>query len=217
MDFPFHFDLNRGSTPEGIFEQISGLRKRIAAWDRGAALRVLAGLQLRPEFQVHQTRLDLATRLVVIEAKGQVRPNRSDLVKLINRDLARSGSALLEDPAEDFFIAPVCTNAGEFHIAEGLWEKSANFTESVIEAFSRLPDAPVKQQALDHAYAALSISQILIERAYLRRFQEGFGIPKSNIPLPSQKTLDALRGCLENQYLALPTGWRHDSGSGCGR
>lgn len=192
MDFPFPFDFKDGSSPEGIFESVSGLRKRIATWDRGAALRALAGLQLRPEFQAHQTRFDLATRLVVIEARGQHRPMRSDLIKLINRDLSRAGTALLEDPAEDFFIAPVCTDVGEFHIAEGLWEKSASFTENIIEAFGRLPDNVIKTRALDHAYAVLSIGQIMIDRANLDRFQLGSGKPKKDVPLPPQKSLDRI-------------------------
>ncbi|MCJ8159946.1 hypothetical protein, partial [Sphingomonas sp. LaA6.9] len=37
------------------------------------------------------------------------------------------------------------------------------------------------------------------------------------IPADKKERDYDLRGCLENQYLALPTGWRHDSGSGCGR
>lgn len=182
--------MGRASMPNGIFEQVSGLRDRISRWDHDRTLAILAGLQLCPQYQANAVRLELATRMVIVTANGGIVPNRGDLWKLLNRDLARSGSALLEDPVEDFFVTPVCTSAGEFHILEGPWEKAAFHTEDLIEAFERLPADPIRDVALAHVYAALSVSQFLVERAGLRRFELGGGDDKKDIPLPAQRHID---------------------------
>lgn len=191
----FDFDalsamMDRASTLSSIFERIFGLRDRISKWDHDRTLAILAGLQFCPQYQANTVRLELATRMVVATANGSAIPNRGDLWKLLNRDLARSGSAMLEDPVEDFFVTPVCTSAGEFHILEGLWEKAAHHTEDLIKAFERLPADPIRDGALAHVYAALSVSQILVERARLHRFELGGGQDKKDIPLPAQRHID---------------------------
>lgn len=184
--------MDRASIPNGIFEQVSGLRDRVSKWDHDRTLAILAGLQLCPQYQANAVRLELATRMVIVTANGGIVPNRGDLWKLLNRDLARSGSALLEDPVEDFFVTPVCTSAGEFHILEGPWEKAALHTEDLIEAFEKLPADPIRDGALAHVYAALSVSQILVKRAGLRRFELGGGDDKKDIPLPAQRHIDRI-------------------------
>lgn len=157
-----------------------------------ATVATLAGLQTEPQFQANLVRLEWATRLVLILARGERKPGRRDLHRLLNVVLDKARVNLLEDPIEDFFVEPVPTPEGDFLILSGTWEQAGFYTETMLSAFARLPNGEPKLDALHWAKALLRLSDALVRRADLQRRQVGSGDPKGVMNLPDQLKLNSL-------------------------
>ena len=158
----------------------------------GPTVAALAGLQTEPQFQANLVRTEWAIRLVLALARGTRQPSRSDLHQLLNTALSKARVNLLEDPIEDFFVEPVPTTEGDFLLLSGTWEQAAFYTETLISAFKRLPDAEPKRDALHWASTLLRLSDVLVRRAQLERRAIGGGDPKGRIKLPSSARLKTL-------------------------
>ncbi len=178
--------------PSEACEKVANLRSSIERLDRNDTLATLAGLQTAPEWQAHTIRLDWATRLVAAYAKGQVKLKRAGLGTLLNGLLSKADITRLEDPIEDFFVAPIVTRGGEFLTFLSAWEKAVFHTENILEAFEALPEGGPKAEVLMCAHALLVVGQEIVRRAELDRWTVGFGQPAGSMKLPSERRLRLL-------------------------
>lgn len=178
--------------PRELYEKAPSLKAFVSVLDRDHALSVLGGLQTFPDLQANTIRMDWAMRLVAADARGSRRLERSEWQTFLNDQLCDSGINRLEDPIEDFFVAPVITSEGEFSVILSCWENPAFHTEQLIEAFSQLRDGDAKEEALNNVFALLTLSDAMARRAGLARRMSGSGEPFNDLKLPSQGRLDEL-------------------------
>lgn len=179
-------------TPSDATINFPDLEKSLQDLDPIATVAILAGLQTDPSFQANIVRLEWATRLVLAIARGEREPDRSDINQLLNVALDNARVNLLEDPIEDFYVEPVPTVQGDFLLLSGTWEQAGFYTETLVSAFTRLPDAEPKRDALHWAMALLRLSDALVRRAGLERRQIGGGHPAGHMELPDQDALSSL-------------------------
>lgn len=184
------------SAPSELPRDVLAAAPKLAASLRGldpiATVAILAGLQTDPRFQANTVRLDWATRLVLALSRGAKKPSRADLDRLLNVSLPQARIAVLEDPIEDFFVEPIPTQQGDFLIFTGTWEQAGFYTETLIDAFSSLPEGEPKDDALQWCSAALRISSALVARSGVGRRHVGAGDAAGALVLPSERELKAL-------------------------
>ncbi len=172
------------ATPAEALVIDAALEANFGAFDQLPLILTLAGLQTEPALQANLVRLEWATRLALLHARGDREPDRDALTILLNDMLATARIPLLEDPIEDVMVEPVCTPRGEYLLLTGTWEKAGYYTETVIGAFWSLPDGEPKSEALDQIFALLDLSDLLVRRAGLDRYALGWGTPQSALALP---------------------------------
>ena len=166
----------------------------LKGWDKLHAVQVISGLLTVPDLHANGIRLDWLLRLVISKANGSHKVLRKDLVRVLNKGLAEAGVNRLEDPNEDLFCDLVATRLGNFRIFPGQWELAAPYTQTLIEAFERLPDAPPKTNALKSVHALLALSNMLAERASVDRTTLAGSHPFVEIKLPTERELRHLAG-----------------------
>jgi len=178
------------SLPCEVCEKLPKFKTWLTRLDRSHALASLAALQAMPEYHANTIRLDWAMRLVAAFANGKERLNREKLAMLLNVSLKKADVTRLEDPIEDFFVAPIITREGEFLTFQSTWENAAFHTEVLLEAFRALPDDQPKRDALACAHALLLVGNAIIERKGLERWVPGSGQPAQTMKLPSQHRIN---------------------------
>ncbi len=177
--------------PSDIYNQAPKIVGWLAKLDKKHALETLAGLQIRPEFHANTVRLNWATRLVASYASGSQKLKRDKLVALLNIQLKKAGINRLEDPIEDFFVAPIVTRGGEFVAFQSSWYNATFHTEVLLEAFAELPEGQPKNDALTSVKALLRLVDAIVKRAGLERWETGSGQPAIAMKLPSQSQINA--------------------------
>jgi hypothetical protein len=70
-----------------------------------------------------------------------------------------------EDPAEDVFIARLCTQLGTFHIFEGNWEGSTFFLERFINILDSMPETGRYEISKKCVYAILKVSDFIAKKS----------------------------------------------------
>lgn len=195
-DFPNLQDVLDGmlppSTPDDAYSKDEPAFSVVRTWNKWAAIAAIGGLMTDMRYQVNGIRLDWLLRLVISKADGKRLPKRRDLAALLNDTFEWTGVLRLEDPVEDFFCDVVPTLRGDFLIFTGHWEHAAPYTQTVLGAFESLPDAPIKIDALNRAYALLSLSDALVSRAQMERYSVRANNPWMKISLPSDERINVL-------------------------
>ena len=180
------------TTPQESLEFAPEISEMVGELDTLKAVRILSGLMTAPQFQANFNRLDWAVSLVMGLADGDKNPTRDDLDQFLNIGLPEARVDSLEDPIEDFFVESLPTARGDFLFFPGRWQNAASCTETVIQAFERLPRGEKREEALRHAYALLRLSHALVGRAGLERRAIGDGHAQGQIDLPSEADLTNL-------------------------
>ncbi len=189
-------------TPEDVLARVPVLARRLAKWDPAEALARLAGLQLEPRFHANYIRLAWATRLIASLAQGTQVPQRADLMRLVNVDLDRAEVNCMEDPCEDFFLAPIATTLGEIPIFMGTFSHSAFYLDCLLDAFQRIADEQ-DRDLLASLAALLRVSAETASRAGLARRVAGEGLRAAALALPPETRLRSLADCARWPRAAL--------------
>jgi hypothetical protein len=180
------------ATPDEAYSKDASAFSGLSAWNKRAAIATIAGLMTDPNYQVNGVRMDWLLRLVISKADGRRKPKRRDFAAILNEAFEKTGVWRLEDPVEDFLCDVVPTIRGDFLIFTGHWEHAAAYTQTVIQAFEALPDALIKSDALNRAYALLSLSDALARRAPMERHAVRAIVPWQKISLPSDGRISVL-------------------------
>ena len=97
--------------------------KRIRTFDKKDLLDKLVGVSLSPEYQSNLNRITVLIHVALVEAAGQKRPTRNDLVSLLN-GIWYHESRINEDPAEDVFVSAVSLPIGQYRLFNGTYPAS---------------------------------------------------------------------------------------------
>ncbi len=180
------------STPRDSFALAQGQLDVIRTWKRPQAIAAAAGMLTNLGYHAHVVRIDWLVRLIVAHASGKKKPRQKDFTAVLNRALVTARVASMEDPIEGFFVESVPTDRGDFLIFEGHWEGAAQYTETVLRAFERLPDAIPKVRALNAVYSLLRLSTAVVQRSGLERRAYDPGKPQSDISVASDSQIRTL-------------------------
>jgi len=199
------------STPTSAFELSEADLSELESWKKPQAVALIAGMLTDVRFHTHVVRLDWLQRLVVSRANGRKKPKKRDLGSILNQGMGAARIAFMEDEIEGFFVEALPTSRIDGLIFEGHWEGAAQYTETVLRAFERLSDSPIKLDALEKAYALVRLSTALVRRTGLARRSFNKGTPKADLVLPSDDTLQKLARRVRfsrGELSALGIAWR---------
>ena len=148
-----------------------------------------ASLLTVPELQSNCIRLEVLIHLSLALGGGTRKPNDKLVAKLFSA-LGDGIAGRQEDPAEDVFVSVIRTRRGNFRILEGVWESSGFYLERAVHALELIPAGGRYNHMREAVYALLRLSDVICERAKLKRYQSGNTIPEERL---NAKALAGLR------------------------
>lgn len=154
----------------------------LSNYDLCSVVSQAAGLATAPCFQANSYRIEFLLQLAVASCDGRLRPTWRHFDHWLNRHLGVYDIACLEDPAEDAFVVNVVTAEGDYCVLGGLWEAADSATTLIIETLAELGDE-AQRAWLRPAMALLQLSDSMLKRAGLVRWQTEPSTPKGNIRL----------------------------------
>jgi len=163
-----------------ISKNLPHLLRDIRKSDRASSLAALGSLLMEPEIQSNALRIEGLIHLVDAYAEGSGKPTTSRVSSWFKEFGSFVGH--LEDPAEDIFVGNVGTADGGYRLLEGLWEGNNFYTEIVLRAVEKIPADNIKEELLAPVHALLKLSDLLMERAGLDRYQQGNDHKQNHLP-----------------------------------
>ena len=163
------------NTPE-----VLRLANVLRGYDRREAVSLAAGLLTVPSLQANCFRLELLVHLITANCIGNKKPTWQHISHWLNRQL--SAVAWAEDPPEDVFVSNVITRTGDFLVLGGLWETPDAATRLLIDCIER-HGGDEQLEWLQPAYALLNLSDLVLRRSGLVRWQSESTTPKKQVPL----------------------------------
>lgn len=193
LDIEKLFELIRPpATPDEVCQKHSEVLSSITPWKKLSAAATVAGLMTELSLHTYGVRLDWLQRIILSYADGKRKPTAKDISRVLNNTFRKAGILRLEDPVEDFFCDVIPTSKGDHLIFTGHWEKAAPYTQTVLEAFERLPNAQIKSETLESVFALLTLSTALARRSKVERRSFQTSQPGTDISLPSNDRAKAL-------------------------
>lgn len=159
-------------TIQEIADDNKALIRDLSSYDPKVAIPLLASLLTLPEYQSQCIRLEILVALAVIYCKGRKKAKIREAVRWFSQ-IGKSHCVAGEDPAEDVFVSLVYDGNGDYRILEGVWEAAGFYTQRVFEVVSTMPDDGRFKQIKRSFRALLIISDMVCEKAGLRRYQLG--------------------------------------------
>ncbi len=135
-----------------------------------------AGLTLLPELLSNNYRLELLIHSALVEGRNKSKQISKPTAKKIFSAISGTSSAMQEDPAEDVMVSLVKYNKSCFLLLEGLNESNGFHTQRFLTIVERL-DTEVYSSVKKSIEAILLISNEIIKKAGLSRYQEGGSFP----------------------------------------
>jgi hypothetical protein len=167
-----------------LVEAHSGLVAKLRRFDYPDAARLVAALSLDPKYHANTLRIEVLEQLTAISCQGQAKPELHDLVDWLQKDMAESPIALMEDPVEDAFIGCVNSDFGSFRVFAGIFADGDFWVERLLSFIASKQDFPAFQSALNGVLPLLTLSEALVERVGLDRYSPGGGEPAQKIVVP---------------------------------
>ncbi|MFZ1974952.1 MAG: hypothetical protein WAU89_19055 [Candidatus Acidiferrales bacterium] len=131
-----------------------------------------ASLLAVPELQANCFRIEALIHLALAYCEGDGAPTE-ELIARQFEQLGHGYCGMMEDPAEDAFVALVDSPEGNFRIFEGLIEGAAFNLERLLGVIGSMPSGKSFEQLRDAVGCALRISDFIAERAGLRENCQG--------------------------------------------
>lgn len=159
-------------TIEEIANENKSLICDLSKYDPTVVVPLLAGLLTLPEYQSHCIRLEILVALAVVHCRGQKKTNINEAVRWFIQ-IGKSRCVSGEDPAEDVFVSLVQDGNRDYRLIEGVWEAAGFYTQRVLDVIATMPDTGRFGQIKKSVRALLVISDMVCEKAGLRRYQIG--------------------------------------------
>lgn len=144
----------------------------LSLFNRKLVIPLLGSLLTLPDYQSQTIRLEILVALAVIFCNGRKKAGVRDAARWFSQ-IGRSQCVLGEDPAEDIFVSLAQDQSGNYCILEGVWESAGFYTQRVMDAVSSMPDDEAIGPAKKSFRALLTVSDLVCEKAGLRRYQLG--------------------------------------------
>lgn len=172
-------------------EANQGLCADLSRFSRLETVALLGALLTLPEYQSNCIRLELMVALAVMHCHGQKTPNLNDMGRWY-LDIGKSPCVSGEDPAEDVFVTLIQTEEADYRMLEGIWESAGFYTQRVVNVIATMPQEGHFGNLKSTVRAMLVVSEIICERAGLRRYQQGSDTRRATIDTTKLGRRDAL-------------------------
>lgn len=174
---------NLSVTIKEITKENKSLINDLSRYDPTVAVPLLASLLTLPKYQSHCIRLEILVALAVLHCRGRKKANITQAVRWFSV-IGKSKCVMGEDPAEDVFVSLVQDGNGDYRLLEGVWEAAGFYTQRVLDVIATMPDTGQFGQIKKSVRALLVISDMVCEKAGLRRYQLGSDEHYSALSLP---------------------------------
>ncbi|MCI5212643.1 MAG: hypothetical protein D3910_28505, partial [Candidatus Electrothrix sp. ATG2] len=163
---------SRYVTLKEVAQVNKSLVRDLARYDAAVAVPLLSGLLTVPEYQSNCIRLEILVALAVVHCRDRKKANITQAVRWFSQ-IEKSQCVSGEDPAEDVFVSLVYDSNGDYRLIEGIWESAGFYTQRVLDVVATMPDTGQFWQIKRNVRALLVISDMICEKAGLRRYQLG--------------------------------------------
>ena len=163
------------------------LVRQLARYQSSSTIPYIAGLLTVPALHCKAPRLETLVHLAVTHCNGTGTPNRAQVSRWINSDLASISS--LEDPSEDVFIANIETSDGNRLIFQGDWAANGYYTQSVLDVLGTDALVEVSPSVASSSLALLKVSDWVANRLGFERWTADPCIPRSDVALRSDDAI----------------------------
>lgn len=162
--------------------QVLKLCNVLKKYDQKLAIAAVAGMLTIPKYQANCYRLEILAHLIVASCSGNAKLTSKHISNWLNRQLGDYPICTMEDPAEDVFVSNILTNQGGFLVLGGLWESPDASTSLLINTIEKYCSED-ELKSLAPAIALLKISDLILKRAGLKRWQIEPSTPKLPISI----------------------------------
>jgi hypothetical protein len=185
-----------GAVPlQSVVDAHAALFAELEPFDPLRLASCFGALLTEPSLQSSGVRLETLVHLALATAHGTRKPNDKIIARLFSA-LGDGIPGTLEDPAEDIFVSLIATPRGNFRILEGIWESAGFHTQRIVNALELIPKGEPYDRIRNCVYAMLKLSDLVCERAGLRRYTRGEPTPLDKIPPKILGRLQSLRRCI---------------------
>ena len=164
--------------------------------DGPAVVAAASGLMLLPENASRHVRLHrLAALGMALVDQGAAPASPSAVRSLLKRDdIGGHGILVQEDPYSEVLVQSISFFGGDFLVSAGAGEHTVADLENLLEAMFREPWMPddMGNPARQLVQALLAISDLVLQRAGLKRGTPPGGSPRTPVDVPGAKGLKSL-------------------------
>lgn len=165
------------------------LLKKLKRFDKAATVSRLAFLLVIPSLHANTLRIELLIHLACLHCVGTRIPGNTEIDKWCNRYLVDALVVRYEDPIEQLMVSNIMTNMGNFRILNGIWEGNDFYLQQALDTLFDSDLFPYIRQLSQPILALLRLSESVIERLHLHRWQSGAGTPHGQLLIPSENVL----------------------------
>lgn len=167
-----------------LIKEHPGLVAKLGAFDFPQAARLVAGLSLHPKFHANTIRIEVLEHLIAASCRKRAKAELDDLVDWLEKGMAESPVARMEDPVEDVFIGCVNSAFGSFRVFTGVFADGDFWVERLLSFLAGKQEFPPFHAAVKDVLAVLKLSEALVERVGLARYSLGGGSEMQKIIVP---------------------------------
>jgi len=153
---------------------------------------IFGGLLTVPALQCNCCRLEALSHLAVAFGQGTAKPSKSAVSSWFS-ELTSGPCGRNEDPAEDAFTSLVTTPRGNFRILEGIWESAGFCLQRIVNVVEEMPGEGLFLEVKESVHSLLALSDLICQRAQLRRYQFGGESPERHLPRDIAAALPSIR------------------------
>lgn len=174
-----------------ISDELPSLVRQLSKYSFAEAVPLIAGLLTLRRYQSQCLRLEVLVLLAATHCSGKKRVGVSQLAKWFT-EIGKSRCASGEDAAEDLFVSLVHGSAGDYRIVEGLWESAGFYTQRFLDIVQSMPERGELLKIRRSTIALLRVSDLVCEKARLRRYQIGSDKNHNRLKLEKLPSLSKL-------------------------
>ena len=176
-------------TLQDIAEENKVLVRDLSKYDPKFTIPLIASLLTLPHYQSNCIRLEILVALALAYCRGR---KKAQIVQARRWffQIGKSRSVMDEDQAEDVFVSLVQDDLGDYRLLGGVWDNVGFYTQRVLDVVGTMPDEGQFGQIKKSVHSLLTISDIVCEKAGLKRFQLGSeeqhsALAHRNLPEPN--------------------------------
>ncbi len=146
------------------------LRSDLAQYDVLSCASAVGGMLTVPLYASHICRLEGLAHLIVAYSRGSQPFSRRRARRWLERALARSQFAAMDDSPEDVFVSNVHTPRGNFRLFPGRWESAHAGVQHLFDSLPYVSQSDSWHNVIVAAESLLRLSDAIARRAHLERW-----------------------------------------------